>query len=103
LDGLIGIYPVGELDMYVQISFIHQPGDINWHNINMDRDVYQQMLVHLLLPDKKKKKMKVNNNITLQQDRAKSHLQEDDEVFIAKVTVLFGDPNSVELSRHEHQ
>jgi hypothetical protein len=26
-NGLIGIYPVGELDMYVQTSFIHRQGE----------------------------------------------------------------------------
>jgi hypothetical protein len=46
----------------------------------MDRDLYQKMLVDLVLPDIKKK-MSVNTNIMLQQDGAKSHLQEDDEVF----------------------
>ena len=44
-DGLIGIYPVGELDMYVRTSSIHRPGDIKWSNVNMDRDLYQKILV----------------------------------------------------------
>jgi hypothetical protein len=95
-DGLIGIYPVGELHMYVRTSSTHRPGDIKWSNVNMDRDLYQKMLVDLVLPDIKKK-MPVNTNIILQQDGAKSHLQADDEVFKAKVTELYGDPNAVKL------
>jgi hypothetical protein len=62
----------------------------------MDRDLYQKMLVDLVLPDIKKK-MPVNINIMLQQDGAKSHLQEDDEVFKAKVMEMYGDLNAVEL------
>jgi hypothetical protein len=84
------------MDMYVWTSPIHRPGDIKWSNVNMDRDLHQNMLVELVLPDIKKK-MPVNTNIILQQDGAKSHLQEDDEVFKAKVTVLFGYPNAVML------
>jgi hypothetical protein len=62
----------------------------------MDRDLYQKVLVDLVLPDIKKKIL-VNTNSILQQDGAKSHLQEDDEVFKAKVTELFGNPNAVKL------
>jgi hypothetical protein len=61
----------------------------------MDRDLYQKMLVDLVLPDIKKKMPATAGNIILQQDGAKSHLQEDDEVFKAKVMELFGDPNAV--------
>jgi hypothetical protein len=50
-DGLIGIYPVGELDLYVRTSSTHWPGDIKWSNVNMDRDLYQKMLVDLVLPE----------------------------------------------------
>ena len=95
--GLIGIYPVGELDMYVRTSSIHRPGDIKWSNVNMDRDLYQKMLVDLVLPDIKKKMPASAGNIILQQDGAKSHLQEDDEVFKAKVMELYGDSNAVKL------
>jgi hypothetical protein len=95
-NGLIRIYPVGKLDMYIQTSSIHRPGDIKWSNVNMDRDLYQNLLVYLVLPEIKKK-MPVNTNIILQQDGAKSHLHEDDEVFKAKVIELYGNPNAVKL------
>jgi hypothetical protein len=36
-DGLIGIYAVEELDVYVETSSIHRAGDIKWSNINIDR------------------------------------------------------------------
>jgi hypothetical protein len=29
-EGQIGIYPAGELHMYLQISFMHRQGDIKW-------------------------------------------------------------------------
>lgn len=95
-DGLIGIYPVGEIDMYVRASHGHQPGDLKWCNVNMDRDLYRDMLFNFVLPDVKKK-MPIDNNIILQQDGAKAHLPDDDPLFAAKVTELFGDPTAVKL------
>ncbi|KAG7365642.1 hypothetical protein IV203_025083 [Nitzschia inconspicua] len=94
-DGLIGIYPVGEIDMYVRASHGHQPGDLKWCNVNMDRDLYRDMLFNFVLPDVKK--MPIDNNIILQQDGAKAHLPDDDPLFAAKVTELFGDPTAVKL------
>jgi len=88
-DGLIGIYPVGELSMYQRRSATHQRGDIMWQNLNMDRDEYQRMIVDLVLPDIKRK-MPLNNNIILQQDGASAHLPPDDPVFKAKVAELYG-------------
>ncbi|KAG7366750.1 hypothetical protein IV203_031555 [Nitzschia inconspicua] len=79
-DGLIGIYPVGEIDMYVRASHGHQPGDLKWCNVNMDRDLYRDMLFNFVLPDVKKK-MPIDNNIILQQDGAKAHLPDDDPLF----------------------
>jgi hypothetical protein len=63
----------------------------------MDRDLYQMILVELVLPDIKKKMPATSGPIIPQQDGAKSHLQEDDEVFKAKVMELFGYPNAVML------
>jgi hypothetical protein len=54
------------------------------------------MLLELVLPEIKKK-MPMNNNIMVQQDGAKSNLQEDDKVFRAKVGELFGNPNAIKL------
>ena len=94
--GLIGIYPVGELDMYVRRSSIHRPGDIKWCNLNMDRDLYREMVVDLVLPDVKNK-MPISTGIVLQQDGAKAHLPTDDPEFKARVVELFGDENAVKL------
>ncbi|KAG7337411.1 hypothetical protein IV203_033525 [Nitzschia inconspicua] len=74
-DGLIGIYPVGEIDMY---GFV------------------PRYAFNFVLPDVKKK-MPIDNNIILQQDGAKAHLPDDDPLFAAKVTELFGDPTAVKL------
>jgi hypothetical protein len=70
---------------------------MKWSNVNMDRDLYQKMLDDLVLLDIRKKMPAHAGNIILQQDGAKSHLQEDDEVFAAKVTELFGNLNAVKL------
>jgi hypothetical protein len=67
--------------------------------LDMDRDLYQLMLVNLVLLDIKRKIL-VNNNIILQHYDAKSHLRKDDEVSKAKVTELVGDPNAVKLYIH---
>jgi hypothetical protein len=64
-DGLIGMYPVGELDMYVQTIPFQQPRDKEWSNINIDMDGYQQMHTDLVVHDIKKK-MLVNKHIILQ-------------------------------------
>jgi hypothetical protein len=96
-DGLIDIYTVGELDIYICNSSTHRPGDIKWSNVNIDRDLYQKMLVDLVLPDMKKKVSASAGHVILQQDRAKSHLPEDDEVIKAKVMELYGDPNAAKL------
>jgi hypothetical protein len=99
----MGIYTVGELDMYVQTSSIHRPGDIAWSNIKMDRDVYQHMLVDLVLPNIKKGMAATAGNIILPQDGAKLLLQEDGEVFQALVTELSGHLNAVKLCTQQAQ
>jgi hypothetical protein len=55
------------------------------------------MLVDLVLPDIKKKMPATAGHIILQQDGAESHLQEDDDVFKAKVMEMYGDPDAVKL------
>jgi hypothetical protein len=59
------------------------------------------MLVDLV-PDIKKKMHASAGNIILQQDGMKSHLQEDDEAFKAKVMELYGDPNAVKCILNHH-
>jgi hypothetical protein len=44
-DGLIGIYPVGEFDIYHRRSANHERGDLKWTNISLDRDEYQRMMI----------------------------------------------------------
>jgi hypothetical protein len=97
-DGLIGIYPVGEFDMYKRGSCNHARGEIKWTNFALDREEYQRMMVNLVLPDIKRRKMPINNNIIVQQDGAKAHLPVDDPVFMAKVEQLYhGNENAVKL------
>jgi hypothetical protein len=97
-DGLvIGIYPVGEFDMYKHASHNHARGEIKWTNFALDREEYQRMMVNLVLPDIKRK-MPINNNIIVQQDGANAHLPVDDPVFKAKVEQLYhGNENAVTL------
>jgi hypothetical protein len=61
-DGLIGIYPVGEFDMYKHGSLYHTRGDLKWTNFALDREEYQRIMVEFVLPDIKRK-MPFNNNI----------------------------------------
>jgi hypothetical protein len=87
-DGLlIGIYQVGEFDMYSLGSRYNARGDLKWTNFTLDRDEYQQMMVKFILPADIKRKMPIttNNNIIVQQDGATAHLPVDDPVFLAKV------------------
>jgi hypothetical protein len=72
-DGLIGIYPVGEFDVYRRRSANHERGELKWTNISLDREEYQQMMIKLVLPDIKRK-MPLNNNIIVQQDGAKASI-----------------------------
>jgi hypothetical protein len=95
-DGLIGIYPVGEFDMYKRSSANHERGDLKWTNISLDRDEYQQMMIDLVLPDIKRK-MPINNNVIVQQDGAKAHLPLNDPEFKAKVLDLYGNEDAVKL------
>jgi hypothetical protein len=41
-----------------QTSSIHRSGDTKWSNIKIERDDYQEMLIHLVLPNIKKKMAK---------------------------------------------
>jgi hypothetical protein len=75
--------------MHIQATSTQRPGDIKWCYVNMDRDLYQTMLVDFMFPDIKKMPATAGH-IILQQDGAKSHLQEDDEVFKAKGMELYG-------------
>jgi hypothetical protein len=95
-DGLIGIYPVGEFDMYKCGSRYHARGEIKWTTnfAFLDREEeYQRMMVNLVLPDIKRKMPSINNNIIVQQDGAKAHLPVDDPVFKAKVEQLYHGKN----------
>jgi hypothetical protein len=95
-DGLIGIYPVGEFNMYQRRSSNHERGDLKWTNIALDRDEYQRMMIDLVPPDIKRK-MPINNNIIMQQDGAKAHLPVNDLEFKAKVLELYGNEDAVKL------
>jgi hypothetical protein len=96
-DGLIGIYPVGEFDIYRRSSANHEKGDLKWTNISLDREEYQQMMIKLVLPDIKRK-MPINNNIIVQQDAAaKAYLPVDDPGFKAKFLELYGNEDAVKL------
>jgi hypothetical protein len=100
-DGLIGIYPIGELDMYKRRSANHERGDLKWTNFVMNREEYQRMMINLVLPDIKKK-MPINNNIVVQQDGAKAHLPVNDLEIKTKGLELYGNEDAVNaLSTHQ--
>jgi hypothetical protein len=96
-DGLIGIFPVGELNMYQQTrSANHALGDLKWTDFILDREGKKRMMIGLMLPDIKKK-MPINNNIAVQQDGAKAHLPVNDPDFKTKVQELYGNEDAVKL------
>jgi len=101
-DGLIGIYPVGEMGVYERNSRLHKVGDPKWKNMTMDRDRYRKMMIEQVLPDVKAK-MPSCTKILIQQDGAKSHLLERDVAFEQKVEELFGDVDAVELKTQPAQ
>ena len=72
-----------------------------WKNQSVAWDVYQEYLIQKLLPAIKHKWLMNNGRIWLQQDGAKSHIQDDDEEFKEAVddiglnlTVYTKSPNS---------
>ena len=82
--------------MYQRRTPFNNAGDIKWTNYNMDRDIYRDMMINLVLPDIKKK-MPLNNNIIIQQDGAKAHILDNDEAFYDKVEELYNDRDAVKL------
>ena len=98
-DGLIGIYPVGDLGAYQRnTAGKHRAGDPKWVDQGMTRERYRSMLLEQVLPDiKAKMPMPANNKLIIQQDGAKPHLLTKDPAFEQKVEELFGKKDAIQL------
>ena len=80
-DGKIGIWPIGKWDLAKRSLKKRTKGTPVWKNQCITRDVYREYLIQKFLPAVKEKWPTCNGRIRLQQDRAKSHILEDDMEF----------------------
>ena len=78
-DGKIGIFPCGEWKPAQRISHRRAKGTLEWHNTNVDRDYYRQLMINHVLPAIALKWLAVefdnpNYTVYIQQDGAPSHI-----------------------------
>jgi hypothetical protein len=82
-DGKIGIWPIGEFRPAERASKNRPKGTMVWHNIPVTREVYLELLQNKVLPAIMDNFPGAANGrrIILQQDGAKSHIDENDISF----------------------
>ena len=83
-DGKLGIWPVGEWVPAQRNSVNRQRGTLVWKNTSITRDVYRDLLMECLMPAILEKWPEADRNrrtLRIQQDGAKSHIQEGDIYF----------------------
>ena len=83
-DGKLGIWPIGDWEPAQQGSKNRLKGTLVWKNKLVTKSVYQDLLVSKLLPaimEKWLRRDRLSRKIFIQQDRAKSHISEDDKEF----------------------
>jgi hypothetical protein len=105
-DGKIGIWPVGEMGVAQRNSNNRPAGTPVWRNAKMDRNVYRDMLINLVLPAIQEKfPCHAHATVLLQQDNAPAHCLQNDPAFSAACTErqlnlqLFNQPaNSPDLN-----
>ena len=100
-DRKIGIWPIGKWELAKRSSKKCTKGMPEWKNQCITWDVYREYLIQKFLPAVKEKWPTRNGRIWLQQDGAKSHIQEDDVEFKEavdeiglKLTMFSQSPNS---------
>jgi hypothetical protein len=85
-DGKIGLWPFVETVIATRDS-VHRPaGTEETKPVNVTAEIYRQYLIEKALPAIKAKWPDRNREITIQQDGASSHIEEDDEAFVAAAT-----------------
>jgi hypothetical protein len=94
-DGKIGIWPIGSFAPAQRGSRNRPAGTLVWRNQKVTRDVYRQLLTDEVLPAIAEK-WPGSARIILQQDGAKAHIKQNDQVFLdALETFDFGIPVSI--------
>lgn len=92
-DGKIGIWPIGRV-VPAQRSSVNRPaGTPTWENDTIDRDKYRQLMISEVLPAIIAKfpwtyLTRNGKSVKIQQDGAKSHIEDDDEEWLQAVEEL---------------
>jgi hypothetical protein len=86
-DGKIGIWPVGRVELAQRRSANRAQGTPVWKNENIDREKYRQLLIDEVLPAilAKFPTTYLMSGVEIQQDGAKSHINPDNEEWLAAV------------------
>ena len=92
-DGKVGIWPVGKVVYAQRRSANREAGTPEWENVNVDKDVYRELLLSSIVPaiaDKWPSQEFDNDafQITIQQDGAKAHIKPDDDEWLETLEEL---------------
>jgi hypothetical protein len=85
-DGKIGMWPIVERTQAQRTSNNRAAGTWETKPVNVDRDVYRQMMIEKVLPAIKTKWPDHGRCVIIQQDGAKSHIHENDPAFVWAAT-----------------
>jgi transposase-like protein len=95
-DGKIGIWPIGHVDAAKRTSKNRKKGDPVWVNESVTREKYREMLIDNVLPAilaKFPTAYLERKCVRIQQDGAKSHIDHDDEEWLAALEELAPENN----------
>ena len=101
-DGKIGIWPIGRMIPAQRGSCNRPAGTLEWHNENIDQEVYRALLLNevvLAIIDKwlEEEYNDPNYTIIIQQDGATSHIVPEDEPFRATMEEIGVPEGKIEL------
>ena len=85
-DGKIGLFPFIEGVVAQRTSGLRPRGTIITRPVSVNRDRYRDFLINKVVPAIKEKWPGRDRNITIQQDGAPAHIDEDDAAFVAAAT-----------------
>lgn len=104
-DGKIGIWPFTTTERAQRNSRNHRRGDLITKPVNINQDVYREMLIDNVLPAILTKFPDMNATIVLQQDNAGPHIDAEDPNWVEAVEqtgwdidLTFQPPNSPDLN-----
>ena len=88
-DGKIGMWPIGKMAPARRASRNRPRGTLVWQNESLDRNLYRQMMVNLVLPAIKEKfPYHTKNVVVIQQDNATAHTLRNDPAILKKIASL---------------